>query len=131
VIFPMTDTSEKHRVYSLDDPAFQIPFPFPDTVYPVKPYKAFTHPLNFYSWRPYINDPDYQLALLGQNVLNTIQSEIFVGYNSNEEYKTMGADFAYGGLFPYFNLGTEYRIDRNAYFKGQKIYWNELLPYAG
>jgi hypothetical protein len=131
VIFPMTDTSEKHRVYSLDHPAFQIPFPFPDTVYPVKPYEAFTHPLNFYSWRPYINDPDYQLALLGQNVLNTIQSEIFVGYNSNEEYKTMGADFAYGGLFPYFNLGAEYRIDRNGYFNGQKIYWNELLPYAG
>ena len=40
-------------------------------------------------------------------------------------------DFTYGGLFPFLNIGAEYRIDRNGYYKGQKIYWNELLPYAG
>lgn len=40
-------------------------------------------------------------------------------------------DFTYGGLFPFLNIGTEYRIDRNAYYKGQKIYWNELIPYGG
>ena len=31
----------------------------------------------------------------------------------------------------FINIGTEYRIDRNAFFRGQKIYWNELLPYLG
>jgi hypothetical protein len=97
----------------------------------MKPYSAVTHIFNFHSWRPYINDPDYTLALLGQNVLNTFQSEIYIGYNSNEQYKKAGADFTYGGLFPFINIGTEYRIDRNAFFKGQKIYWNELLPYLG
>ena len=129
--FNILDTSEKHRVYSLDQPPFQIPFPIPDSSFELKPYSAGTHIFNFHSWRPYINDPDYTLALLGQNVLNTFQSEIYIGYNSNEQYKKVGADFTYGGLFPFINIGTEYRIDRNAFFKGQKIYWNELLPYLG
>jgi len=131
VHFSILDTSEKHRVYSLDRPPFQIPFPFPDSNFVVKPYNAGTRLFNFHSWRPYINDPDYTLALLGQNVLNTFQSEIYIGYNSNEQYKKAGANFTYGGLFPFINIGTEYRIDRNAIFKGQRIYWNELLPYFG
>ena len=130
-IFVMPDTSEKHEVYDLDHPPFQIPFPMPDTLFPVKKYPAFTHPFNFHSWRPFINDPDYTLSLLGQNVLNSFQSEIFIGYNSDEQYKKAGMDFTYGGLFPFLNIGTEYRIGRNGYYQGQKIYWNELLPYAG
>jgi len=129
--FPLTDTSEKHEVYDLDHPPFQIPFPIPDTVFSVKKYPALSHPFNFHSWRPFFNDPDYTLSLLGQNVLNSFQSEIFVGYNSDEQYKKVGMDFTYGGLFPLLNVGTEYRIDRSGYFNGQKIYWNELLPYAG
>ncbi|MDP9043074.1 MAG: hypothetical protein M3N30_13935, partial [Bacteroidota bacterium] len=131
VVFSKSETFDKTAVFSLNEPAFHIPFPIPDTVFPVKPYHSFTHLLNFHSWRPYINEPDYTLALLGENVLNTFQSEIFIGYNSNEQYKTAGMDFSYGGLFPFINIGAEYRIDRNAYFKGQKIYWDELLPYVG
>ena len=129
--FSITDTSEKHQIYALDHPPFQIPFPIPDTVFPVKPYPSFTHIFNFHSWRPFINDPDYTLSLLGQNVLNSFQSEIFIGYNSNEQYKKAGMDFTYGGLFPFINIGAEYRIDRNGYFNSQKVYWNELLPYFG
>jgi len=129
--FNLLDTSEKHEVYDLDHPPFQIPFPIPDTTFTVKKYPALSHPFNFHSWRPFINDPDYTLSLIGQNVLNSFQSEIFVGYNSNEQYKKLGMDFTYAGLFPFLNIGAEYRIDRNGYYKGQKIYWNELLPYLG
>ena len=131
VVFPPIDTSEKHLVFALDHPPFQIPFPIPDSNFEVNSYNKFTHPFNFYSWRPYVNDPNYTLALLGQNVLNTFQSEIFVGYNRNEESKNAGMDFTYGGLFPYINVGAEYIIDRNSYYGNQKIYWNELLSYAG
>jgi hypothetical protein len=129
--FELQDSSEKHRIYNLDHPPFQIPSPIPDSLFPVKKYPDLTFPFNFHSWRPFINDPDYTLALVGENVLNTLQSEIFIGYNSNEQYKKAGMDFTYGGLFPFLNLGVEYRIDRNGYFNGNKIYWNELLPYAG
>jgi hypothetical protein len=131
VIFPKLDTSEKHMIHSLDNPPFQIPFPIPDTGFTTKPYPEFTHIFNFHSWRPYINDPDFTLALLGQDVLNTFQSELYVGYNRNEQYKKLGADFTYGGLFPFLNIGSEYRIDRNGYYNSQKIYFNELLAYTG
>jgi hypothetical protein len=131
VLFTQPDTAENREVFSLEHPPFQIPYPMTDSAFVVKSYNTFTHPFNFHSWRPYINDPDYTLSLLGQNILNTFQSEIFIGYNSNEEYKKAGMDFTYGGLFPFINIGVEYRIDRSAYFGAQKIYWNELLPYAG
>ena len=131
VIFPKTDSSEKHEVYSLDHPPFQIPFPVPDSPFTVKPYSSFTRLFNFHSWRPYINDPDYTLSLLGQNVLNSFQSEIYIGYNSDEQFKKTGMNFTYGGLFPFLNAGVEYRIDRSGYYHGQKILFNELLPYAG
>jgi hypothetical protein len=131
VRFPSLDTTEKHQIYALDNPPFQIPSPVPDSGFLSKPYPEFTHIFNFHSWRPYFSDPDYTLSLLGQNVLNTFQSEIYIGYNSDEEYKKTGLDFTYGGLFPVFNIGAEYRIDRNTYYQGQKIYFNELLPYAG
>jgi len=129
--FSPVDTTEKHAIYALDHPPFQIPFPIPDSIYPVKPYQSTTHLFNFHSWRPFISDPDYTLSLLGQNVLNSFQSEIYVGYNRNEQYKKLGVDFTYGGLFPFINLGSEYMIDRNGYFNGSKIYWNELLSYTG
>jgi hypothetical protein len=131
VTFPKIDTSEKHEVYSLDHPPFQIPYPFPDSAFQVKPYSSFTHIFNFHSWRPYVDDPNFTFSLLGQNVLNTLQSEIFVGYNRNEESKNAGLDFTYGGLFPVINIGAEYILDRNGYYGSQKIYWNELLSYAG
>ncbi len=131
VVFPKLDTSEKHQVYALDNPPFQIPHPIPDSGFTSKPYSEFTHIFNFHSWRPYFSDPNYTLSLLGQNVLNTLQSEIYIGYNSDEQYKKTGLDFTYGGLFPVFNIGTEYRIDRSGYYNGQKIFFNELLPYAG
>ena len=129
--FSPLDTSEKHRVFSLDNTPFLIPYPIPDSAYPVMHYPALTHPFNFHSWRPYINDPDFTLALVGQNVLNSFQSEIYLGYNRNESSETAGMDLLYGGLFPFINLGAQYVFNRSAYYKSQKVYWNEFLPYMG
>ena len=61
--------------------------------YPVSHYPQSFHLLNFNSWRPYVNDPDYMFALESQNILNTLQSEIYVDYNRNEQYKQVGFDF--------------------------------------
>ncbi|HCL84034.1 MAG TPA: hypothetical protein DIC22_08660, partial [Chitinophagaceae bacterium] len=47
-IFSPWDTAEKHDVYALDRPPYQIPYPIPDTLFPVKPYRSFTHPFNFH-----------------------------------------------------------------------------------
>ena len=130
--FNENDPLSDHRIFSLNHPPFRIPYSIPVLNYPVKPYASGTHLFHFHSWRPYINDPDYSFSLVGENVLNTFRSEIYVGYNRNEQYKKMGADLNYGALFPFFNAGVEYLIDRNAYFQNtNKIYWNELQTSAG
>jgi len=119
-------------VHSLGDSPFQIPDSIPDAKYPVKPYSATTNIFHLHSWRPFINDPDYSFSLVGENVLNTFESEIYVGYNRNEKYKKIGAALNYGALFPYLNAGMEYRVDRSGYLRNaEKIYWNELQAYGG
>ena len=120
-----------HHIFSLDHPPFQIPDTIPSIHYPVNSYAATTHIFHFHSWRPYVNDPDYTFALDGENVLNSFESEIYVGYNRNEQYKKIGFDLNYGALFPFFNAGVDYLIGRNGYFNSNKIYWNELQTYGG
>ena len=99
--------------------------------YPVKEYPLSFHLLNFHSWRPYINDPDYTFSLESENILNTLESEVYGTYNRNEQYKQVGVDATYGGLFPWIDGGFDYTFDRNAFFGAQKIFWNEMQARAG
>ena len=99
--------------------------------YPTQKYPASFHLLNFHSWRPYINDPDYTFSLASNNVLNTLASELFVTYNRNEQYKQVGADANYGGFYPLIDAGWDYTFDRNALFNNQKVFWNETEARAG
>ncbi|MEP6746853.1 MAG: hypothetical protein ABJB86_03955 [Bacteroidota bacterium] len=105
-------------------PAQQQPNPkkYPQT------FKLF----NFHSVIPYVNDPDYMLSLVGNNVLNTMQSELYVAYNRNEHFEQIGADATYGGLFPYINIGANYIFNRRDFLPGnQPVYWNEGQANAG
>ena len=99
--------------------------------YPVKRYPASFHLINFHSWRPYINDPDYTFSLVSENILNTLQSELYVTYNRDEKYKQVGVDAIYGVLFPYLDAGLDYTFDRSSLYGSQKIYWNETEARAG
>ncbi|MEP7277776.1 MAG: hypothetical protein ABI813_03955, partial [Bacteroidota bacterium] len=97
-----------------------------------KKYPQIAGLFNFHSLLPYITDPDYTLSLIGNNVLNTMQSELFVSYNRNEGYKQTGANFRYGGLFPYINLGASYIFDRRDFLRNNRpVYWNEGQANAG
>jgi hypothetical protein len=87
--------------------------------------------VNFHSLIPSFNDPNYTLALVGENILNTFQSEIFGTYNRNEGYKEIGFDAVYGALFPYLSGGVNYIFDRRALFRGQNLYWNETQIQGG
>ena len=98
---------------------------------PVKKYSQLTGLFNFHSLLPYVADPDYKLSLVGNNILNTMQSELYAAYNRNEGYKQAGANFTYGGLFPYINLGASYIFDRRGFFQTQPVYWNESQLNAG
>lgn len=99
--------------------------------YPVNKYPASFHIFNFHSWRPYISDPDYTFSLVSENVLNTLQSELFFDYNRNEKYKQVGVDATYGALFPWLDIGVNYVFDRNLLSTSGKIYFNEANAYLG
>ena len=99
--------------------------------YPATNYPIASHLINFHSWRPYINDPDYQLSLVSDNILNTLETEIYAGYNRNEQYKQVGVDATYGALYPFLDAGWDYTFDRNALYGNKLIYWNESEARAG
>ncbi|HMH21201.1 MAG TPA: hypothetical protein VK563_05475, partial [Puia sp.] len=99
--------------------------------FPVNKYPVSFRLLNFHSWRPYINDPDYQFSIVSENILNTLQSEVYVDYNRNEKYKQVGIDATYGALYPWIDAGLDYVFGRNSLTRIGKAYWNEVNAYAG
>ena len=104
-----------------------------DTPYPVSNYSKSFHLLNFHSRRPYINDPDYTFSFVSGNILNTLQAELFVGYNRNEGYTQFGASAIYGQFFPVFKLSSAYTINRNIWpvNRSQPVYWDEWESSLG
>ncbi len=99
--------------------------------YPATTYPITSHLINFHSWRPYINDPDYQLSLVSDNILNNLETDIYGDYNRNEQYKQVGVDATYGGLYPFLDAGWDYTFNRNALYGNQTVYWNEAEARAG
>ena len=67
-----------------------------------KTFKLF----NFHSWIPELNEPDYRLTFVGENVLSTLNSELFVNYNTNESSTQAGARFTFGDTYimPFVNI---------------------------
>jgi hypothetical protein len=98
--------------------------------YPVKKYSQSYKLLNFHSWRPYFSDPDYTYSLISQNILNTLQSEIYFSYNRNEQFKETGAVFSYGGFFPVLSAGGSFTFDRSFADSSGVINWNEVNALA-
>ena len=104
----------------------------PSTAPITKKYPQTFKLFNFHSLLPFVTDPDYTLSLVGNNVLNTMESEVFVSYNRNEQYKQVGTNLTYGGLFPYINAGASYIFDRRDFYSdGTPVYWNEGQVNAG
>lgn len=92
---------------------------------PASIYRKSVRLLNFHSIRPLANDPDYSISIAGENVLNTLQTELFFGYNRNEQFKRLGFETTYGGWYPHLSAGLNYTIDRRSLYRNQRIYWNE------
>lgn len=94
-------------------------------------YKKGTCLFNFHSWRPYYEDPVLTYSLYGQNVLNTLETEIYYAYNQNDRNSSVGLNAVYGGWFPYLNLGTEFTFDRQVAAGSSIRRWNQLDTRAG
>ncbi|MEO5648504.1 MAG: hypothetical protein ABIR03_01120 [Ginsengibacter sp.] len=92
-----------------------------------KSFKLF----NFHSIEPAIDDPQYTLSLLSENILNTLQSNLSLTYDRAEKFKRIGFGATYAALFPYLSAGINYTVDRRSAYKGHTVYFNQLEPYAG
>ncbi len=98
---------------------------------PVTHYSKSTGLFNFHSYRPYYSDPVFTYSIYGENVLNTLQTEIYYSYNQNEKTNAIGISEWYGGLFPYFNLGVEYTFDRETVIGNRLRQWGQLDSRLG
>lgn len=100
--------------------------------YTVTDYKKSFRLLNIHSWRPYYDRPEYSFTLYGQNVLNTVSSELAYTYNENERSHRISYDGAYGATYlqPVFGTSQTWqrsvRLNRDTLLK-----WNEWQAYAG
>lgn len=103
----------------------------PDAPLEVTKYHKSTGLINFHSIEPTVDDPNYTLTLIGENILNTFQSQLSFTYNRTEQYKKIGYTAIYGGWFPYLSAGIDYTIDRRGLYHNKIVYWNELEPRAG
>ena len=99
--------------------------------FPVSKYKKGTKLLNFHSWRPYYEDPIFTYTLYGQNVLNTLQTELYYLYNQDERTNAVGFNSTYGGWFPYLSVGTEYTFQRTDTLNSLTRRWNQLDTRVG
>ena len=102
-----------------------------DSTLSITKYHKSYHLFNFHSLMPDIDDPNYTLTLQGENVLNTLQSNLLFTYNNNEGYKKIGFDAVYGALFPYLSAGVSYTLDRRGMYNSNNVYWNETNVHAG
>ena len=99
--------------------------------FPVSRYRTTFSLVNFHSWRPTIDDPEYTFSLLSENTMNNLQGELYLRYNRNEQSKEVGMMATFGGWFPWIRVGTNYTFDRQASFRGARIFWNEWEARTG
>ncbi|MBL0884027.1 MAG: hypothetical protein IBJ16_11900, partial [Chitinophagaceae bacterium] len=100
--------------------------------FPVTGYKKSFQLLNIHSWRPYYDRPEYSFTLYGQNVLNTLSSELAYTYNENERSHRIGYDGTFGATYLQPVFGTSQTWQRSVRFnRDTLLQWNEWQAYAG
>jgi hypothetical protein len=125
------DTSPKD---GLTDAALVYPvrysFPVVDSLknqsdFSVEKFKKGNKLFNIHSWRPFYEQPEWSFTLYGENVLNTLQSSYDYTYNENEGSHKVGANLAYGGLYPWITTSTSYTMNRTFNDQTRTFQWNE------
>lgn len=92
--------NEKYPVSHAAVPGDILLSKVPQRFFSNEKYKKSTRLLNFHSWRPYYSDPIFTFSLYGENVLNTLQTELYYLYNENERTSAAGLSMTYGAFFP-------------------------------
>jgi hypothetical protein len=103
----------------------------PDRNFLSSQYRKGTRLINFHSWRPYYEDPEFTFSLYGENVLNTLQTELYYLYNQNEKTHAAGFNTVYGALSPHISAGAEYTFSRTDTLNNLTRQWNQLDTRVG
>src|SRR6187397_2497909 len=97
----------------------------------VSQYKKGTRLLNLHSWRTNYEDALFTYTLYGQNILNTLQTELYYSYNKNEHTNAVGFNTTYGAWFPYLSAGAEYTFKRTDTLNNKNRQWDQLDTRVG
>ena len=118
-------------IASLNAKNSNLLYAVPDDTFAVKKYHKSFRLFNFHSIEPAINDPQYSLTLVSENILNTLQSDISFTYDRSEKFKEISFDATYAAWFPFLNIGANYFYDRSSLFRQNLVHFNQFEPYAG
>lgn len=113
------------------EPGYDNLVTFPPVSNSVTDYKKSTQLINIHSWRPFYEQPEWSFTAYGQNLLNTMESSFEYVYNENEGSHRVGANLAYGGLYPWITGGTNYTVNRTYKDSSRQINWNEWSGNLG
>jgi hypothetical protein len=123
--------NEKYPVSHAAVPGDILLSKVPQRLFSNEKYKKSTRLLNFHSWRPYYSDPIFTFSLYGENVLNTLQTELYYLYNENERTSAAGLSMTYGAFFPFISVGTEYTFNRQDVINNRVRQWDQLDTRVG
>lgn len=108
-----------------------VPGELPSRYFPSSKYRKGTRLINFHSWRPYYEDPEFTFSLYGQNVLNTLETQLYYLYNENDRTSAVGASATFGQWFPYLSIGSQYTFNRSVAVGNKLKQWAQLDSRVG
>ena len=97
-----------------------------DRKFDISKYFKFTRPFNFHSWRPNYENPLYSFTVYGNNILNTVRTQLEYVYNENEKTNSVAAGITYAGLFPHIGISSQYTPGRHRVERNKERKWNQL-----
>ncbi len=99
---------------------------------PSRKYNELGGFMGFHSWRPYYEQPEFNFTIYGQNLLNTVQTELQYTYNENEGSHKIGINKLIGFWYPYITTGLSYTMNRAGRLNtGQVVNWDVFNANAG
>ncbi len=108
----------------------------PTRDFTIKKYLKSFNLFNFHSWRPDYTNPEFSYTLYGQNILNTLETQIGYTYNRNEGSQKLDMNAVYGGWFVQPKIGISqtwnrtinYNSDTTLYFNEKNVSFGLSLP---
>ncbi len=112
----------------------------PNKTYDTWSYSNSSKLINIHSWSMFFADPNYEWALMSNNILNTLAMKLGVNYNRNDNNVKYFFDFSYAQFYPVFSLSASYGRRQGlfpVYDSGGNLVekvtvkWNEMVVKPG